>query len=74
MKGTEYGLVETLSPKEIEVLGYVVDGLSNAEISKKLYISIGTVKTHINTLFRKLDVETRVQAVRRAKELNLIKE
>jgi len=74
VKGTEYGLVETLSPKEIEVLGYVVDGLSNAEISKKLYISIGTVKTHINTLFRKLDVETRVQAVRRAKELNLIKE
>jgi ATP/maltotriose-dependent transcriptional regulator MalT len=47
-------------------------GLSNSEIAVKLIVAESTVKKHINHLFDKLDVETRVQAINKARELKLI--
>jgi ATP/maltotriose-dependent transcriptional regulator MalT len=47
-------------------------GLSNQEIADKLFVSLNTVKTHSQSLFVKLDVRRRTQAVQRAKELMLI--
>jgi DNA-binding NarL/FixJ family response regulator len=52
-----------LTPREAEVLALVADGLSNGEIAARLFVSLATVKTHINALFAKLDVRTRAQAI-----------
>jgi len=65
-------LIEPLSDREREVLRLIADGLSNHEIADKLIIGLGTVKTHINNIFGKLDVKNRTQAVARARELNLL--
>jgi DNA-binding CsgD family transcriptional regulator len=65
-------LVEPLSTREIEVLRLVDQGLSNQQIAAKLSIAASTVKTHINNIYGKLGVETRVQAIRRARELGVL--
>lgn len=66
------GLVEPLSPREVEVLLLVDQGLSNPEIAARLVIAESTVKTHINNIYAKLGVKTRVQAVRQARDLGLL--
>jgi len=74
-KGTDdvavnsYG--ETLSEREKEVLSLLSQGLSNREISQKLYISLNTVQWHISHLYSKMEVKNRMQAVLKAKELHL---
>ena len=65
-------LVEPLSVRELEVLGLIVDGLSNAQISQQLYIALGTVKRHINNIYGKLGVKSRTQAVAKARNLELL--
>lgn len=65
-------LVEELSKRELEVLRLVETGLSNQQIAARMSIAPSTVKTHINNIFAKLEVQTRVQAVRRAKDLRLL--
>lgn len=65
-------LVE-LSPRETEVLRLVAQGLSNTEIAETLYISQGTVKTHVTRILSKLDLRDRVQAVVLAYESGLIR-
>ncbi len=52
-----------LSPREIDVLREVVNGLSNHEIADELYLSINSVKTYIRSAYRKAGVTTRAQAV-----------
>lgn len=52
-----------LSPREAEVVGLIVAGLSNAEISERLVISPNTLKSHIRQAYRKMGVTTRAQAV-----------
>lgn len=52
-----------LSPRESEVLALMCQGLSNQEITQRAFIGINTVKTHIRTLYRKIQVESRSQAV-----------
>lgn len=65
-------LADPLSARELEVLRLVDEGLSNQQIAVRLSVAPSTVKTHINNLYSKLNVQTRVQAVRRARELNLL--
>ena len=52
-----------LSPRELEVLGLMADGLRNGEIAATLFIVEGTVKTHVNHILTKLAVSTRIQAI-----------
>ncbi len=54
------------------MLELIAAGLSNREIADRLVVAISTVKTHINNIYRKLDVFKRTQAVARARELNLL--
>ncbi len=61
-----------LTPREHEILGLIAQGHSNREIGEKLFVSENTVKTHSSRLFEKMQVNRRVQAVQRGKELRLI--
>jgi LuxR family maltose regulon positive regulatory protein len=65
-------IVERLSERESEVLRHVSAMLSTAEIAAEMYISVNTVKTHLKSIYRKLAVAHRGEAVRRAKQLELI--
>ena len=67
------GLIEPLSNREIEVLQYMAHGITNAEIAARLYLSPKTLKSHTQNIYSKLDVHSRVQAVNKARSLNLIK-
>ena len=66
------GLLEPLSSREIEILGLMADSLSNAEIASRLYLSPNTLKSHTQNIYGKLDVHSRMQAVNKGRELNLI--
>jgi two-component system, NarL family, response regulator LiaR len=61
-----------ISPRELEVLRLMAEGLSNQEIAGRIFVSLNTVKTHSANLFVKLDVRRRTQAVEKARKLNLI--
>lgn len=61
-----------LTAREVEVLGLVAAGLSNAQIAQQLFLSTGTVKWYVSDIFSKLNVNSRTQAVARARELKLI--
>jgi DNA-binding CsgD family transcriptional regulator len=53
----------TLSPREAEILQLVAEGLPNRQISKRLFISEATVKTHLVHIFEKLEVDSRTAAI-----------
>ena len=63
-----------LSPREREVLQLLADGLGVAQISRKLYISESTTKTHISKLYEKLGAGNRAQALMSALKLGLLKQ
>jgi LuxR family transcriptional regulator, maltose regulon positive regulatory protein len=65
-------LIEPLSSREIEVLAWMAQGLSNAEVAARLYLSPNTLKSHTQNIYGKLDVHSRVQAVNKARELKII--
>ena len=61
-----------ISDKEYAVLELLAAGHSNQEIAERLFVSPNTIKTHLASLYRKLEVTRRTQAVNRARELRLI--
>ena len=65
-------LVEPLSPRELDVLRCIDEGLSNREIAARFIVAPSTVKWYINTLYAKLGVASRTQALARARALRLI--
>jgi LuxR family maltose regulon positive regulatory protein len=65
-------LIEPLSERELEVLRLIAGGHSNQAIADRLVVAVGTVKKHINNLYGKLDVQSRTQALVRARELKLL--
>jgi len=65
-------LVEHLSERELEVLQLIAQGLSNREISERLFLALSTVKGHNRNIFGKLQVQRRTEAVARARELGLL--
>lgn len=61
-----------LTPREQEVLHLLTQGASNEEIAKKLYVTIATVKAHLTSIFEKLEVSSRTQAIVTAIKLGLV--
>lgn len=61
-----------ITPRELEILALIANGMSNREIADKLFVSENTVKTHSSRLFDKLSAKRRTQAVQIGKELGLI--
>jgi LuxR family maltose regulon positive regulatory protein len=69
---SDIALIEPLSARELEVLHLISSGLSNKEIAQKLFISPRTVKRHTSSIYSKLNVHSRTQAVARANLLGLL--
>ena len=65
-------LVESLSERELEVLTLLASGRPNKEVARDLFVSVGTVKTHTNNIYRKLGVHNRAEALAKARRLKLI--
>lgn len=62
-----------LSPRELDTARYVAQGLSNAEIAQRMFLSEPTIKTHVTAILAKLGVRDRVQVVVRAYETGLVR-
>jgi len=67
-------LLDPLTERELEVLRLIADGLSNRKIAGRLVLALSTVKSYVNTIYSKLQVESRTQAVARARALHLLSE
>jgi LuxR family maltose regulon positive regulatory protein len=65
-------LIEPLSERELDVLRLIAQGLSNREISERLFLALSTVKGHNRQIFGKLQVQRRTEAIARARELGLL--
>lgn len=65
-------LAEPLSPRQVEVLGLLVQGYTNQEMAEQLFISVSTAKKHVRQVIEKLKVSDRTQAALRAVELGLL--
>jgi LuxR family maltose regulon positive regulatory protein len=65
-------IAASISPREQEILQSLRIGLSNREIAERYSISASTVKTHLENIYRKLDVSSRTQAIAQAQTLNLV--
>ena len=66
------GPAEPLSERERAVLRLMPTILANTEIAGELFVSVNTVKTHLRSIYRKLDVGSRREAVAKARELELL--
>ncbi|HSJ20244.1 MAG TPA: LuxR C-terminal-related transcriptional regulator [Nocardioidaceae bacterium] len=65
-------VVEQLTPKELEVLGHLAELLTTEEIAEKMFVSVNTVRTHVRSILRKLGVNRRYAAVRKARMLGIL--
>jgi ATP/maltotriose-dependent transcriptional regulator MalT len=63
---------ETLTPREVEVLGVIASGATNRAVAEQLSITLPTVKSHITHILRKLNVTSRYEAADRARELGIV--
>ena len=62
-----------LTGRQMDVLRHIAAGRSNAQIADAMYVSVNTVKTYVRTVFAKLDVSDRAEAVARGYEMGLIR-
>ena len=69
---TSQPLIDSLSERELEILQLIAQGLSNREISERLFLALDTVKGHNSRIYGKLQVQRRTEAVVRAHELGLV--
>jgi LuxR family maltose regulon positive regulatory protein len=65
-------VVESLTAKELEVLGHLEELLTTEEIAGKMFVSVNTVRTHVRSILRKLGVNRRNAAVRKARDLGML--
>jgi ATP/maltotriose-dependent transcriptional regulator MalT len=65
-------LLDPLTDRELEVLALMTQGLTNRQIAEELVVVLGTVKAHSHSIYSKLGVNNRVQAIKRAEELDLL--
>ncbi len=65
-------LIEPLSQRELEILHLIAEGMSNEDISQRLFLALSTVKGHNQKIFGKLQVQRRTEAIARARELGLL--
>ncbi len=65
-------LIEPLSQRELEVLHLMAVGMTNQEIARQLIVAPGTIKAHTASIYRKLDVANRTEAVARARQLGIL--
>jgi LuxR family maltose regulon positive regulatory protein len=65
-------LIEPLSQRELKVLQLIAQGLSNREIGERLFLALDTIKGHNRKIFDKLQVQSRTEAIARARELGLL--
>jgi len=72
IKNLKSKILNPLSERELEVLRLAAEGLSNRELADRLCLAESTVKSHLNTIFRKLDARNRTQAVAQARQLGLL--
>jgi LuxR family maltose regulon positive regulatory protein len=71
-RGTRTPYEEDLSDRELAVLRLLATDLTQREIGEALYVSFNIIKSHVKSIFRKLDVATRLDAASRARELGLL--
>ncbi|BCZ45356.1 helix-turn-helix transcriptional regulator [Clostridium gelidum] len=67
-----FKISEILSIREVEVLKYLKEGLSNLQIANSLFVSVNTVKTHLLNIYTKLDVHSRTEALAKASGLGIL--
>jgi ATP/maltotriose-dependent transcriptional regulator MalT len=72
IKSNEQLIFESLTDRELEVLGLMSEGLSNPEIAERLIIAVGTVKSYTNQIYSKLGVRNRVEAAAKSRDLGLL--
>jgi LuxR family transcriptional regulator, maltose regulon positive regulatory protein len=72
IKNQKPEMIEPLSERELEILRLIAQGLSNGEISQRLFLALSTVKGHNLRIFGKLQAQNRTEAVARARELGLL--
>jgi LuxR family maltose regulon positive regulatory protein len=65
-------MIEPLSERELEILRLLTTHLSSTEIARELIISVNTARSHIKSIYRKLDVHSREDAAQRAEKLDLL--
>jgi len=71
VNGADSSVVEPLTPRELDVLALLAQGLTNKEIARQLVITPGTVRQHVYNLFQKLQVNNRLQAVAKASDFGI---
>jgi LuxR family maltose regulon positive regulatory protein len=65
-------LIDPLSQRELKILQLITQGLSNREIGERLFLALDTIKGHNRKIFDKLQVQSRTEAIARARELGLL--
>ena len=71
-ESSEFDWIEPLSDLELEVLQLIAEGLTNQEIAAQLFLALNTVKAHTRNIYSKLGVNSRIQAVARARDLGVL--